>query len=106
MFLTDKAGDEALSPIRFKNQRNHRLRAHGDDLVHACQVSMYDKRGERRADSAEFIKDFWQMGREGRESQSRQRIQMARKLNVSANVGKREPGGLNSLAISDICQFQ
>lgn len=43
---------------------------------------MYDKRGEGRADSAEFLKDFWQTGREGRERQARRRLQMVRNLNV------------------------
>lgn len=50
--------------------------------VRMFQVSMYDKRGEERADSAEFLKDFWQIGRDGRERQARKRAQMARKLNV------------------------
>lgn len=50
------------------------------------QVSMYDKRGEGRADSAEFLKDFWQVGREGRESQTRRRLQMVRRVHVSTNT--------------------
>lgn len=48
---------------------------------------MYDKRGEERADSTEFLKDFWQIGREGRERQARKRLQMVRKLNVRAFDG-------------------
>ncbi|CAM9332632.1 unnamed protein product, partial [Scytosiphon promiscuus] len=72
----------SLDPTQFKElfRRNFGVLLHPRDL--GVLVSMYDKRGEERADSAEFLKDFWQIGRDGRERQARRRAQMARKLNA------------------------
>eukprot|EP00903_Cladosiphon_okamuranus_P018874 g17360.t1 len=72
----------SLGPTEFKElfRRNFGVLLHPRDL--GILVSMYDKRGEDRADSAEFLKDFWQIGREGRERQARKRLQTVRKLNA------------------------
>ncbi|CAM9583157.1 unnamed protein product, partial [Hapterophycus canaliculatus] len=72
----------SLDPTQFKElfRRNFGVLLHPQDL--GILVSMYDKRGTEQADSAEFLKDFWQIGRDGRERQARKRAQMVRKLNA------------------------
>ncbi|CAM9103461.1 unnamed protein product [Ectocarpus sp. 6 AP-2014] len=80
----------SLGPTEFKElfRRNFGVLLHPGDL--GVLVSMYDKQGEGRADSAEFLKDFWQIGRDERELQARKRIQMVRKLNIEQNERLRE----------------
>ena len=50
--------------------------------IFRLQVSMYDKRGERRLDSAEFLKDFCQIGREARQAKARQSQETTREIQV------------------------